>query len=356
MTEPLPTLSSTSATAASNHRERRSQYWALVWCVLSLLFGVLGYSAAGWQPDALAALSLIPTWCWLVAGLGTFILSRRMRPRGWLFVMAMLWITFTACVIEEVRSLSRSIWSRIVTPVSIEPRELRLRVVSLNCADGSLRTAREVAALTPDIVLLQESPGRHELEQLATELFGESHGVLWSPDTSIVARWPITLSERRDHFVVGRVQPPSNPAFKIVSLRLAPPTVRYDLWNPACWREQFAKRKQHNQQLDELASLLIESDNVPIILGGDFNAAQHDRSTQVLRRLGRDTFDIAGRGWGNTVLNRIPVMRFDQIWASDHFLPLATWAIHSEHSDHRMAVSDLVLTAKRVERGRNSSP
>ena len=347
---------SLTISAGCSNRDRRRQRWALGWCVLSLLFVVLGYFACAWQRDELAALSLIPVWCWLVPGLATLLLARRVQPRGWLFVIVMLWTLFTVALIEESRSLSRSVWSRFVNPTPVEPRDLRLRVVSLNCADGSLRTAREVAAVTPDILLFQESPGRNELEKLAADLFGDSFGVLWSPDTSIVARWPITLPEQRDHFVVGRVKPPHGPEFKVVSLRLAPPTVRYDLWNPACWREQTTKRKHHKQQIDQLANLLIDSDNFTIILGGDFNAAQHDRSTQILRNFGHDTFDIAGRGWGNTVLNTIPVLRFDQIWTSGHFRPIATWAIRSEHSDHRMVVSDLVLAAKWRERGRASSP
>ena len=95
---------------------------------------------------------------------------------------------------------------------------------------------------------------------------------------------------------------------------------------------------------------------VIVILGGDFNVPQGDQSTTQLRDFASDTFGVAGRGWGNTVLNTIPVLRFDQIWASGHFRPIATWAVCSEHSDHRMVVSDMVLPAWWAERGRASSP
>ena len=352
-----PTPLPTTPLANQTRDELRQRYWARAWWSVSLALFLIGISATAWQPAALAALSLIPAWCWLLAGLATLILARRLRPRAWWIVLAAVWLLFLIRV-EEYRSLSRSVWSRFTTPRSVEPGELRLRVVSVNCADGSLRTAREAAALTPDILLLQESPGRDDLEQLATELFGESHGVLWSADTSIVARWPIQPMRGKDTFVVGLVQPSGGPEIVVVSLRLAPPIVRYDLWNPACWREQTAKRQQHENQIGQLSESepLLDGFRDINILGGDFNAAQHDRSTTSLRQFARDTFDVAGRGWGNTVLNTIPVLRFDQIWASRHFRPIATWAVRTQHSDHRMVVSDLVLPARWAERGRVSSP
>ncbi|MFM9963537.1 MAG: endonuclease/exonuclease/phosphatase family protein [Planctomycetaceae bacterium] len=271
------------------------------------------------------------------------VLGRRLRPRGWLVAVALLWLWFDVAYIEESTSLARSVCSRWSEPVVSDSQNLRFRTVSLNCADGALRTAREAAALEPDILLFQESPGRDALEQLAAELFGNSQGVLWSPDTSIVSRWPILPAESKDHFVVGRVQIPNGPTLKVVCLRLAPPVVRYDLWNPACWREQTAKRQQHNKQIQQLVDALVDDQHLPIILGGDFNSAQHDRATWPLRDFARDTFDIAGRGWGNTVLNAIPVLRFDQIWSSEDFAVIATSAVRSQHSDHRLVICDLFL-------------
>lgn len=345
MTEPLQPLPSSSPVAVSNYEQRR-QRWAQGWCVTSFLFAVTGFCACVWQPDMLAALSLIPAWCWLLAGLAALFLSCRLRPRRWLVAMTLLWFVYVAVCVEEYRSLSRSVRSRFISPQALEPGELRLRVVSLNCADGSRRTAREAGAMTPDILLFQESPGRDDLEQLATELFGETHGVLWSADTSIVARWPIRRAVAQEYFVTGLIQLPNDLQLRVVSLRLAPPVVRYDLWNPACWREQTAKRRPHAKQVNQLRELLIDKIDDAILLGGDFNAAQHDRATWPLRDFARDTFDVAGHGWGNTVLNTIPMLRFDQIWTGGLCRATATWAVRSQHSDHRLVVSDLVLTDK----------
>lgn len=325
---------------------RRRQRWAQAWWSFSLLLCLLGFAAIAWQPDMLAALRLIPAGCWLLAGSGAFVFARHLRPRRWLVLLALVWTAFTIAGVEEYRSLSRSVWSSCVASNDVATVRPRIRVTSLNCADGSLRTAREAAALKPDILLFQESPSRADLERLGEELFGDSRSVLWSSDTSIVSRWPIERSAVHDHFVAGLVQHPNGMRIKVVSLRLAPPIVRYDLWNPACWREQTAKRQQHATQVDQIFQVLMDDVEDAMILGGDFNAAQHDRATWRLHGFARDTFDIAGHGWGNTVLNTIPVLRFDQIWASEHLHAAATWAIQTQHSDHRLVVSDLILSNK----------
>ncbi len=344
---PVPPQSpSLDASVAASTGDRRKQHWARVWSALSVFLSLIGICATVWQPDVLAALSLIPVWCWLVAGAAAGILARRLRPRRWLVALALLWIAFAVGCVEECRSLGRSVWSSWSVSKHIDADHRRLRVVSLNCADGSLRTAREVVALHPDIVLLQESPGREDLDRLATELFGNSHGVLWSSDTSIIARWPIQRPVVQDHFVTGLVQLPSGVQLRVVSLRLAPPVVRYDLWHPSCWRDQTAKRQEHAKQIDQLLESLIHETEGAAVLGGDFNAAQHDRATWPLRNFARDTFDVAGCGWGNTVLNAIPVLRFDQIWVGGSCRPTATWAVRSQHSDHRLVTSDLELTDK----------
>lgn len=42
-------------------------------------------------------------------------------------------------------------------------------------------------------------------------------------------------------------------------------------------------------------------------------------------------------------MNRYPVHRIDQIWASsDALVPVRSRAVPTEHSDHRMVVSDYV--------------
>ncbi|MGK0187875.1 MAG: endonuclease/exonuclease/phosphatase (EEP) superfamily protein YafD, partial [Verrucomicrobiales bacterium] len=77
--------------------------------------------------------------------------------------------------------------------------------------------------------------------------------------------------------------------------------------------------------------------------GGDFNSPAGDRVYFSLRGNFTDSFYAVGTGWGNTVMNRYPVHRIDQIWASsDALVPVRSRAVPTEHSDHRMVVSDYV--------------
>jgi hypothetical protein len=44
-----------------------------------------------------------------------------------------------------------------------------------------------------------------------------------------------------------------------------------------------------------------------------------------------------------TVLNQVPVLRFDQLWSSAEIQPLAVWTVPSERSDHRLVAGDFDL-------------
>ncbi len=99
--------------------------------------------------------------------------------------------------------------------------------------------------------------------------------------------------------------------------------------------------------MEELAGFLNgAAPDGPLLVGGDFNAPAGDAIYRLLRPRLRDAFAVAGRGWGNTALNDIPVSRIDQVWASDAFRPTAVTARRTAYSDHRMVVADLQLGAR----------
>jgi len=88
------------------------------------------------------------------------------------------------------------------------------------------------------------------------------------------------------------------------------------------------------------------SAGVPVILGGDFNLPAGDKLFRILPSRIRDTFRIAGRGWGDTLDNDVPFIRIDQIWCDDHFRPISTVVRKTVNSDHRMVVCDLLVSGK----------
>jgi endonuclease/exonuclease/phosphatase (EEP) superfamily protein YafD len=136
----------------------------------------------------------------------------------------------------------------------------------------------------------------------------------------------------------------AGPTIEIISLRLAPPLVRYDLWSPSCWTEHAAIRRQHRAETEALVKALSATPaERPILIGGDCNAPAGDGALQVWNDRLHDAFIQAGRGWGCTVLNLAPVLRFDQLWCSDKLRARGVWSVKTRHSDHRLVVGDFEL-------------
>jgi hypothetical protein len=266
--------------------------------------------------------------------------------KAWGLVALATWFAFTILLVDEGHSLvrlgnpSRDAWQ--------EAREQghAVRVVTLNCLAGNARAAAEVFAYEPDIVLLQESPSRDHLAELSQQFFGADGAFLWGGDTSILARG-ILLPQHRDgtsHFVHAVVELPTGFRAHVMSVRLSPPVFRLDFWQPGFWRDHFDKRTKHRRQIqDVMIELRRVPERAPLIIGGDFNAPPNDGSLIPLRDRLFDTFRHAGRGWGNTGTNGLPLFRVDQIWASSDCRAVRVVARRTLHSDHRMVVCDLVL-------------
>lgn len=289
------------------------------------------------QYDALAALSAIPPWAWwLGAALVAAIALLRCPSRTRLAVIAILLLVGLNSI-EQCASLGRSLLD-IASPA---PPRTWLRVVSLNCSAGSRRAAAEVAACDPDVAFLQESPGEDGLKELAAGMFGAQAGILATRDCSIIARGQLELVREGDHYLHATLHRADGRVLQVICVRLLPPVVRYDLWSPSCWREHREARQQRRAQAREVARSLGES--APgdlIVLAGDCNAPAGDGALQEWSSVLQDAFASSGRGWGATVLNRIPVHRFDQVWSSQAMTPQRVAAVRSGSSDHRLVVAD----------------
>jgi endonuclease/exonuclease/phosphatase (EEP) superfamily protein YafD len=299
------------------------------------------------RPDLCAAVTVFPVWFWLFPGLLLLAVGYHRAHRRWFAAALCLWLFYLTLLAEEPKSLIRSLG-----PVSSDWEAARqrgegMRVVSLNCAGGSPEAALEIAAYNPDIVLLQESPPRKEVEEIGRRLFGEQAATLWGLDASIVARGslePRALPRALQSYCAqARLRLPNGFQTEVFSLRLQPVPFRADLWNPDCWRTMMRDRRQRRLQLQAVVHRIAATPApVPVILGGDFNAPQGDAIFQSLRPRLRDAFSAAGRGWGNTITADYPVLRIDQIWVSDRFHPVSVVARRLQNSDHRLVICDLL--------------
>ena len=128
------------------------------------------------------------------------------------------------------------------------------------------------------------------------------------------------------------------------ALRLVPAVFRLDLWSPDCWREQAENRRKRRGQVQALALRVAAiPEGIAVILGGDFNAPQGDAVFRELRPRLHDTFPEGGRGWGNTIVNDLPCLRIDQVWASGPLRAANVVARRTRGSDHRIVICDLAI-------------
>ncbi|HET6882470.1 MAG TPA: endonuclease/exonuclease/phosphatase family protein [Pirellulales bacterium] len=287
--------------------------------------------------DACAAVTVFPVWVWTLAGAGLIAAAWRCVGRRWTIPVALAWSLVLVVFSDHPFSVLRFAERR---------SERTLRVVSINCSSNS-KALHEVVALRPDIVLVQESPGREPLLALARELFGEKGEALWAVDASIIAKGEISRvrlpQSVASYALCARTTLTDYGEVEVVSLRLEPGLVRIDLWSPDCWHQQTANRQRRRRQLNAIAGSLQSP--LPLIVGGDFNAPPGDAVYDALQPQLRDAFSEAGRGWGNTIINELPFLRIDQVWHSSHWQACDVYSRRTEHSDHRMVICDVMLRA-----------
>lgn len=305
------------------HKRRIRRFWAVGW----LFFLIFLYAG---RPDWAYAITIWPAWIGMFFGIFLTILSRT-----WRTLIAIGYLIFGLYFVDEMHTIPR-----MVMP---EPPH-DLRVVSLNCAGGSPAAAEEVQAQNPDIILFQESCRPDVLQRLATKFFGTKGSVLIGSDASIIARGhlkPLKTHRGTIDYVAAEWSDDAGHHLKLMSLRLSPPTMRVDLYNPEAWNAFSADRASRRHETEsiaaELATLSFQSD----LMGGDFNSPPDKGQVGSLTNGKMDTFAEAGVGYGATCVNPFPcLVRIDQLWHSTAILATRSRVVGTENSDHRMLVSD----------------
>jgi len=294
------------------------------------------------QPDICAAVLVLPRWLWILPGLVLAVLGWTRTRRRLANIALVLWLLYTLCFMQELRSLFR--WQSASDRGTSAGTSLR--IISLNCAGGNEKAAAEVAAYHPDIVLFEESPLRPVVERLAPQILGPQAQLLSGFDVSIVTTGKLTPATSENPwsapFRHARIEFPSGLSVEVFCIRFHPYGIRADLWSPDCWREQRDNRRLQREQFAWLAREVEKIPaNVPVILGGDFNLPAGDKLFRLLGPRLRDTFLTAGHGWGDTLANDIPFIRIDQVWCDEHFGAVSTTVHPTISSDHRMVIADL---------------
>ncbi|MBA2416893.1 MAG: endonuclease/exonuclease/phosphatase family protein [Geodermatophilaceae bacterium] len=234
---------------------------------------------------------------------------------------------------------------------------MRLRVATFNIAHGRgrggvvdlRRTTDALASLGADVICVQEVD-RHFSERSgwadqATELaeglgMTAVYGVAMRRDrahegeppreygNAILTRLPV--AGQRVVRLPGR--PRSEPRSMVVA------ELAGDL-HAAC------VHLQHNSapaRAAQLAVVLQELPQAPVVLAGDFNATPDAPELRVLGGRFVDSWERAGRGRGASFPSRFPLRRLDYVFVSAGLTAQKAAVVPTSASDHRPLVVDLV--------------
>ncbi len=277
------------------------------------------------RPNWATALTLFPTWAWLIFSVFSFLLIR--KRLGQIGLGA--WVLFAVLHIEEPGSFFRGF-----LPVKAEHS---LRVATVNCT-GSFQAITDALAESPDIVLIQESPSPSEWASFMEHHPG--YALSLGIDASILVKGSIQPHHLGRFYTISRVTI-RGTTFGVGSLRLATSEPRIDLWNLSCWHSQTVMRKKQLGQILEVQNIL--PDSLPLILGGDFNVPQGDKVFRALEDRLSDSFRGSERGWCNTIIADLPLLRIDQIWMTNDLKSVNAYTKKSPYTDHRIYVADFRL-------------
>lgn len=315
----------------------------LMLCVFSLLYSC--------QPDAYAAISYLPVWLWAAPGLFFAFLTFTWRRKWRGLALIALWILYLGVFAEEPRSLLRR--PQIDNPTWQAARfEGRgIRVVTINCgAEETVAAAEEVRSYLPDLVLLQEAPDLPAIRRLSKLLFGYDASIAYFPDRAIIARGEIRRirAVRQGGMLQARVKLTGGPALEVFCVHFISPARRKNILATEYLQEQARRRHVRMKEMEAVveAAARIPYD-VPLLIGGDFNAPHLDPVYRLLTARLTDTFAVAGTGWPNTVLNTYPIFRIDRIWTTSQLKPVSVTVHQTRHSDHRLVVCDLMVTSSK---------
>lgn len=338
--------SSQSGKSESRRKHKKVVRWlSVLLLAISGFLCVTLFPAYSFQPDFFAALTFWPAWIWALPGIALCLAAVGASKRTRLCV-TFVWIFFLVLVAEEAVGLLRS----CVYPGKDGRTSCRegicFRVVSLNCEGGNYDAAEGLLQYAPDVVLLQESPPIEGLRILAKRLFANEGEFVLDGDTAVLARGRVIKTEvSHEHRLLmtgARVVLPSGLQVEAISVHLPPPATAINLLSPDCWREH---REDRQQRLERIAAidkhLLTISQDVPIVIGGDFNAKPWAGATRILSRRLYDTFTKGGFGWPGTGPAHFPLWRVDQIWVSRDFKTISVRSKDCANSDHRVVICDL---------------
>ncbi|MBI1331364.1 MAG: hypothetical protein GC165_00640 [Armatimonadetes bacterium] len=287
------------------------------------------HSEANWATYFLVHNSflLVLAWCVLMAAL---------HIRAWRFSLGWVGMLCAALVVAGHPSCGSE----------PEPMGDPLRILTYNVAHfdldkpGVLKVMRESKA---DILFVQEACKPEEQkatgEMLCKEMGGYQYVVASS--NMIVSRYPIELTKVYDmptkwptkKFPEAIVHSPLGP-IRVMCVHMEPSWVEKMPPDFGHYAPVVGKVVQDRRAQARIVLEALRGSKEPVIVAGDFNGSA---GSEVIRQFGDDFTDVFAateKGFGMTLLAKMPYKRIDYVWERG-LTPMRAEVINSTASDHR---------------------
>jgi vancomycin resistance protein VanJ len=234
------------------------------------------------------------------------------------------------------------------------PAGPRYRIMTFNRGNAGLDAVGLIRLIDReriDLICFQEVGQNPVLDRFL------ARGWHLNADRTIASRWPMIADRGPSHHADGaywhwavhtsrvRVRAPAGPTLDVCSVHM--PTLRHGLRR--LWAGDLAGFRGHiawrQEQMSRLIGDVIPAEDVPMLVGGDFNTPADSPLLGSLHRIFQSGFERAGWGYGYTCPTPLPWARIDQVLASPEWTVTRCWVGPTLGSDHRPVIAEVALTA-----------
>ncbi len=299
------------------------------------------------QWDSLTFITVVPFWILAVPGI-LIASTALLLIRSWFSLTVLLvWLVTAIFATAETSGLLRSLTPDKKKDSVQVAGQVTVRLVSINCNNGNLRAAHEVATIAPDIILLQEAPESRHLEELTRRVFGEKGNFVASTSNAILAKGEFLTKAFDDTTptVHSRLKLGNGTLIDLSNVQLPPLMPEAEVFWEEVRRKMTMNRIQNRKSVRSFINGYLPNTNQPIrIVAGDFSTPPGDDVFRPLIQAGLfDAFQEAGLGLGHTYPENFGLLRLDYIWISNEVQLLKTYTRPNEHSDHRMVICEFLV-------------
>lgn len=370
----MPSKTERSSPSA-RHSRRLSRFIFGLFCAGVLALFLLGFTSpylpppTFWWTGLLASIFLYLSAAALLAG----ILAMTVLGRRWLIPFCIVLILVLVRFVPPARLLGSA---PAISDDDLKVMSFNAPVRGPNPDSLSNATLRLIRKVCPDILALQEPAiwidegrGRRATAHLQA-IIDSLH--YWAPTPRgtgseftimqpVISRFPFGPVARYSLSSQANVLSPTSVTRVAFSWK-GRPAVLYNvhlhttgefkpwqnetmLFNPTRWgewlreyRQSYLRRTREAKRLQTL----VEQEQVPVIVTGDFNSTVHGWEVRRMMDGLRDAFTERGEGWGGTYHAHLPLFRIDHILVSPEWEVVSAYVPDMQTlSDHRPVVARL---------------